>query len=389
MNQLSKRLLSIDVFRSVTMFFMIFVNDLGSVGNIPSWMEHAHGNEDRMGFADVIFPIFLFIVGLSIPLAIRNRMNKGDSSIAIATYILTRSVALIVMGFYHVNLESYSSAAVLPYPIWGLLITIGFFMIWLDYPETWSKITKYTLISLGVLLLLLMAYLYKGGDGAQLHGMQPSWWGILGIIGWAYLVCASIFFISRGNFWVLLTLLFVFIGINISDHSGFHYFDIWLIDDASSISLVMAGIIAGLYAKFTGQGKDKLLWIVLGFSGALFILSGLLIRPFAEGISKIHSTPAWVLICAGISILVFELLIFLVDIKGKQNWFNVIRPAGTSTLTCYLIPYLLYFVFELSNFSFPDFFNAGIGGVIRSFGVSFFVILLAGWMEKGRIRLKI
>ncbi|MXV16457.1 DUF5009 domain-containing protein [Hufsiella ginkgonis] len=390
MRQLPKRLLSLDVLRAITMFLMIFVNDLSGVANIPAWMEHAEGNEDRMGFADLIFPAFLFIVGLSIPLAIRARVNKGDSFLQVAIYIFTRSLALIVMGFFHVNLESYSSAAVLPYPVWGLLITIAFFLIWLDYPESWPKLKRYVPIGIGVAILVLMACLYKGGDDANPHGMEPSWWGILGIIGWAYLVCASLFFLVKENFWVLLVLLFAFLGINISNHAGFYWFNIPLIDDGSSVALVMGGIvITGTYSRLSGKGKDHLLWIIFGIAGTLAIICGFLVRPFAGGLSKIQSTPAWVLICAGITILVFELLIFLVDRKGKQDWFKIIRPAGTSTLTCYLVPYLLYFIFELTHFNYPDALNTGFGGAIRSVGVSLFVILLVRFMEKGRIRLKI
>ena len=116
---------------------------------------------------------------------------------------------------------------------------------------------------------------------------------------------------------------------------------------------------------------------------------GLLIRPYAGGISKIHSTTAWISICIGISILVFELIIYLVDTRGKQNWFKGIRPAGTSTLTCYLIPYLLYSIYSLLGFKYPDFFSQGPGGIMRSFLVAFFVIWLAGLLEKRRIRLRI
>src|SRR4030095_6087089 len=99
MLQSPRRLQSIDVFRAVTMFFMIFVNDVDGVSNIPEWIKHVDANTDGLGFADTIFPAFLFIVGLSLPLAINKRMNSGDSLFSVATYILTRSLALLVMGF--------------------------------------------------------------------------------------------------------------------------------------------------------------------------------------------------------------------------------------------------------------------------------------------------
>ena len=64
------RLASIDVFRALTMLLMIWVNDFWSLTGVPKWLQHASATEDYMGFSDVIFPLFLFIVGLSLPLAI-------------------------------------------------------------------------------------------------------------------------------------------------------------------------------------------------------------------------------------------------------------------------------------------------------------------------------
>jgi predicted acyltransferase len=132
--KLPARLLSIDVFRAVTMFFMIFVNDVDGVKNIPEWIKHVGANDDGLGFADTIFPAFLFIVGLSLPFALSKRINRGYSFFSMATYIFTRSIALLVMGFLHVNLENYNSSAILPRAVWEIFITVGFFLIWLDYP---------------------------------------------------------------------------------------------------------------------------------------------------------------------------------------------------------------------------------------------------------------
>ena len=63
---LKGRIASIDVFRALTMFLMVFVNDLWTDIGIPAWLEHAPANADAMGFSDIIFPSFL-LVGLSLP----------------------------------------------------------------------------------------------------------------------------------------------------------------------------------------------------------------------------------------------------------------------------------------------------------------------------------
>ncbi len=390
-----KRLLSIDVFRAINMFFMIFVNDLSGVRNVPEWIDHVKGNEDGMHFADTIFPLFLFIAGLSIPLAIGRRITKGDSFASIAVYILLRSFALLVMGFFHVNMEEYNSAsAVLPLGVWELLLTISFFLIWLDYPDTLAKGKKYALIGTGVVILIVLGVLYKGGTPEAPRGLSPSWWGILGIIGWAYLLCGFIYLFAKGNLTILAVALVLLLGINIGIHADLFNYRIWfigwLVNDASSASLMMFGVVTSLlYANMAAKNNYGMVWTVFTLAGAAVIALGFLVRPYTHGISKIHSTPSWVFICTGIGILLFELIIWLVDVKGKQNWFKIIKPAGTSTLTCYLIPYLMVAIFYITHFRYPHFLDYGAGGIIRCFAVAFIVIIITGFLEKRRLRLKI
>jgi heparan-alpha-glucosaminide N-acetyltransferase len=385
-----KRLLSIDVLRSVNMFFMIFVNDLSGVRNVPEWIDHVKANEDGMHFADTIFPIFLFIAGLSIPLAIGRRISRGDSFTAIAGYILLRSFALIVMGFFHVNMEEYNSTAILPIGVWEFLLTLSFFLIWLDYPETLSKVKRYILTGAGVVILIILAILYKGGHPDAPVGLSPHWWGILGIIGWAYLVCAGVYLLVKGNLAALFIALIILVAINIGIHGDWFDYKILVIKDGASASLMMFGVVVSLlYSKMAAKGNYNMVWLVFSLSGIALILLGFFVRPYTHGISKIHSTPSWVFICTGIGVLLFELFIWLVDIKGKQNWFKIIKPAGTSTLTCYLIPYFMIAIFYMIGFRYPHFLNYGTGGIIRSFAVAFIVIIITGFLEKRRLRLKI
>ena len=84
---LQNRVAAIDIFRALTMFLMIFVNDLWTLHDIPEWLLHAKADEDKMGLSDWVFPGFLFIVGLSIPFAITARKKKGDSGLLILKHI--------------------------------------------------------------------------------------------------------------------------------------------------------------------------------------------------------------------------------------------------------------------------------------------------------------
>jgi heparan-alpha-glucosaminide N-acetyltransferase len=172
-------------------------------------------------------------------------------------------------------------------------------------------------------------------------------------------------------------------------YSGPHL-NLWVIHDASSAFLVMAGIVVSLwYARLTAKNNKQAMWLLLAVTGCAAIAAGLLIRPYTEGISKIRSTPSWIFICAGISILVLELMIYLVDYKDKKNWFKLIWPAGTSTLTCYLLPYFQVAIMSLVYFQYPHFLNYGWGGFLRSWAVAFIIVIIGGFLEKRRLRLKI
>ena len=93
-----RRNLAIDMLRAITMFTMIFVNDFWKIHDVPHWLEHAAYGEDFMGLADVVFPCFLFAVGMSIPYAIERRYAKGCYAESTVGHILTRTLWLIVMG---------------------------------------------------------------------------------------------------------------------------------------------------------------------------------------------------------------------------------------------------------------------------------------------------
>jgi len=295
------------------------------------------------------------------------------------------------MGFFHVNMEEYNeAAAILPLGVWELLLTISFFLIWLDYPDTFSKALRYVLMGIGVLTLIVLAFLYKGGTATEPKGLEPSWWGILGIIGWSYLVCSGAYLVFKGKFSAMVIVLVLVVAVNVAVHGKWHNLRFPVIEDGSSASLMMFGLVVSLlYSKLIAGDSYKRVWAVFSVAGVVMIIAGFIVRPYTQGISKIHSTPAWVFLCTGIGILLFELFIWLVDVEGKKDWFKIIKPAGTSTLTCYLIPYLMVAVFSLINFNYPHFFNFGTGGIIRSIVISFITIFITGFLEKRRLRLKI
>jgi heparan-alpha-glucosaminide N-acetyltransferase len=187
----SPRILSIDIARAITMLLMIFVNDLYWVRDVPSWIGHTPVEADGMGLADTVFPAFLFMVGMSIPFAAQNWNAQGHSKSKQLGSILLRTLGLVTMGVFLLCGDNLNTeASPISRNLWFFLSVVAFILIWNRYPNQFSKWLSLTLQCLGLLLLLFLASQTKDASGALFSGFKTQWWGILGLIGWSYLVAA-------------------------------------------------------------------------------------------------------------------------------------------------------------------------------------------------------
>jgi len=382
---------SIDILRALTMLLMIFVNDLWTLTDIPGWLEHKAANEDGLGLADVVFPAFLFIVGLSIPWAIEARINKGHSRIRILKHIAERSLALLIMGVFMVNLENINASEL---PInksyWQILMTLGFFMIWNNYRgKVLGRIPPNVVKITGICILIFLAVIYKGGSADNVYWMKTYWWGILGLIGWGYLVNALLYLGLRHRLGWMILVTILFYLLNINEFISPFGFDMKIVVSASNHVSVMTGMLVTIILiNLREKRLMKYLIPVLAGLSLLLIIFGFITRPL-WGISKIMATPSWTAICAGISTVSFVILHIIADRLKFTRWADIIAPAGNSTLTCYLIPYYAYAIFALAGLQLPGMILAGIPGLIKSLVFSLVIILVTGWLGKFKISLKI
>lgn len=394
----AKRIFSIDVFRALTMLLMIFVNDLWTLKNVPLWLEHAEANQDFLGLSDVVFPCFLFILGMAIPFAIKNRIAKGDTPLQLVKHIVTRSVALLIMGVFTVNVPEINVEATgMSSEVFQILMVLGFFLIWNVYPKADAIRSKIFLglQIIGVLILLRLAYIFKAGTTDNLIGMTPQWWGILGLIGWTYLTSAIIYLFTYQKTSLLLFFFLLFNLLTIAGHAGLLQKiwaggpSDWILGNGAFFAFAFAGILASVlleqFSKIENQYQLIGRYVLFGL---VLIILGFIARNFFI-ISKIQATPTWVFLCSGIAFIFFAIVYYLVDIKGKAVWFSSIKTAGTSTLTCYLIPYWYYSIADLSGIALPDFLTDGIVGLIKSLVYSFIVIGITALLGKLNIKLKI
>ena len=391
------RIISIDVFRGVTMFLMLWVNDFWTLNSIPKWLKHAVSGEDYLGFSDLIFPWFLFAIGLSIPFAFESRLLKGENNVTIGKHILLRTIALLVMGLFHMNMEMYNhQSSYISKPIFVIISTFAFFMIWNDHSRLKGKNGFfYKLLSfLGVTILIIMFFIYRGQDyDGNAIGFRVHWWGILGLIGWVYSITAGTYFVFKKSIFALSIAFFISMILNFMDSSDISYAIFswqkanWIPGSGGLQALSFGGIITSL-CLIRYKNDIRILYGFLSFAGLLSLLLGLFLRKYFI-ISKIAGTPSWILISMSTAIFLFIFLHWVVDLKKQLSWYEPISIAGTATLTCYLIPYFYYSVRTLTGFQLPMFLTTGIIGLFKSILYSFLIIIFAQIASKSFIRLKI
>ncbi|MEP7374016.1 MAG: DUF5009 domain-containing protein [Chitinophagaceae bacterium] len=392
----SVRIASIDIVRALTMVLMIFVNDLWSLKDIPEWLEHVKPGEDGIGLADVVFPAFLFIVGLSLPFAIENRRKKGDTEWQLVMHVLLRTIALLVMGVFLVNGETINKAATGTLGnVWYPLSCLSFILIWNSYSKHTKKYLVYILKAIGIVTLIILAYVYRGGEDGKEEPFAPHWWGILGLIGWSYLAAGLVTVFSKNIFWIILGAWIFFCVLSMVYKAGYipHDSIVSVIPGAilggTLTGLTMGGVLTSVvFWYFRNKNDNRTMTMVfLAFSALLIVLS-IITRPYWK-LAKLGATPAWLFLCSAFTLVTFMVIYWIADVKGKAGWFKFIKPAGTDTLLCYLVPYFVYAILHAIHFHWPDAIITGPVGLLKSLLLALLCVFITGRLNKAGVRLKL
>jgi predicted acyltransferase len=391
----SNRVVSIDIFRGLTILVMVFVNDLAGVEGLPWWTYHIPPGEDGMTYVDVVFPAFLFIVGMAIPLAIKKRKSKGDTNLKLVYHTYVRALSLVVIGLLIMNGRDVDASQTgISYAAWNVLMFIGVILLWNVYPKSEGR--RQLLFNLlkwsGLLLLIILLVIYRREVDGETQWMNLGTWSILGLIGWAYLSVVLIFLLTRGNFLWLSVSFILLVILNVASKAGFVDFlsgipdIIWPVGNGSLASITMGGVLLSrifLDKDIADNVKQKFLWSAI--LTALMLLAGWILMPF--GLAKIGATPSWCLFSAAICVIVFMGLYWIVDIHKKTAWANFMKPAGSNPLLTYILPDIYYAAFGLYHFI--GIAGEGWPGVLRSIIFSLFILGISAIMTRFKIRLQL
>lgn len=391
----TNRILSIDAFRGITILVMVFVNELAGVRDIPAWMKHLPADADAMSFVDLVFPAFLFIVGLSIPFALTNRQAKGDSFWRLQAHILWRTLGLLLLGVFMVNAEQgiHAGATGMRADTWSFLFYFSAILVWNQYRFS-KKALAWVFRIAGMAGLLLLALCYRSGSTGT-DRMGTHWWGILGLIGWAYLYACLVYQVCGGRIIGLLLAAGLCTGIYILNSTASLpdlFFFRWLGTQSANLahtSIVLYGIVvARIFFANRQKQFNRIALQAIGLAALLFVV-GALLRPSFK-LSKIYASPSWCLFSAAICTLLYLVFYVLIDRKGIRHWTDFFRPAAENPLLTYILPGIVYALTGMLGISlFPDRWYYGLPGIGWALVFAVLILILTRGLNALKIKLQL
>ncbi len=248
---------------------------------------------------------------------------------------------------------------------------------------------------MGILGLIILAILYRSGSPENEEWMSTGWWGILGLIGWGYFVSALTYFWLKDSVWSIVTVWMLFILLNILAQTSYMDFlnpikpIFGVILSGTIPSIVLSGLLIGVLLKQYKQDYKQFLKYIVPIGIVCVALAFLLRNWFI--ISKIMGSPSWAMLCNGISILVFALLFYLLDVKKMRKWSALFLPAGQNSLTTYLAPDILYYIIWGLNLNILWYKQTEMPWLAVSGSIAWALVMIgiASLLSKAHIRLKL
>lgn len=416
------RITSIDALRGFVMFTMIFVNDLAGAGKfVPDWMVHfseRHKTGSGMTFVDLVFPAFLFIVGMSVPQALGRRLAAGGSMVWTLGHVAGRTLALLAIGILMVHETPDSEALGWPGDWWCTLMYLSsmaaFCSIepgWLELgraggdggeprSNAWRVASRCARVT-GMAGMLLLALAFRGSHGRRILTIAPfsldtEWYGILGLIGWAYLVACLVYLAFRAQRTAILgcmgLLMCLFAAERTRMFDGFFVNRIVGIGGAlgSQGAIATGGLLLGAMltdsqmAHWRARGRFTW-WFVLGCSAAALLLNGL------YGISKNQATPSWCFWSCAITAALWYLFYLVADVRPVAFVSGPLAAAGRNVLLAYLISEMLPGLLEALGLgrAYDHLASSCLTAVARSAACGVVILAVATGLNRLGLRLRL
>jgi len=319
-----ERLMSLDALRGFDMLFimgltswLVAVYKLFPSGWLTDWLvlQTEHVEWHGLAHYDTIFPLFLFVAGISFPFSLAKQRENGKSEKNILYKIIKRGLMLVLLGFVYNGILQFDFAN-MRYA--SVLARIGLAWMFAALLFTYVK-PKICWIISAVILVGYWLILWLIPDSTDPFSFEDNLVGVIDRIALPGRLHEKTF-------------------------------------DPEGILSALPAIVTALLGMFTGQfvqlskerisGNKKALYMVA--AGIVFIVIGW-IWSYWFPINKKLWTSTFVLVVAGYSLLMFALFYYIIDVKGYKRWSFFFQVVGLNSITIYLAQRIINFR-QITNF---------------------------------------
>ena len=352
---MGSRVISVDVFRGLTMAAMVIVNNPGDWGNIYWPLEHAEWN----GWTptDLVFPFFLFTVGVAITLS---RKSASAGSI-LRRAALIAVLALLLAGLPHFDLRTWRIPGVLQRIAVCYLLAAFLYKLTAGQP----RLQRGTIMVGGALALCVAYWL--------IMTRVPNPAGVTGDLSpdgnWGAHIDRAVFGVhlwASSRTW---------------DPEG-------LLSTIPSIGTTLLGIASGLWLGSAAAPARKA--ALLAAAGVAAIAIGYAWHPFFP-INKKLWTSSFVFFTAGAAALLLSVCYWAIDVKGWRGWTKPFVILGVNAIALYVAAALLEHVLDLTGLGpwiyrhlFQSFAPPRIASLGYAVGNLVILFALLAWMYRRR-----
>ena len=315
------RMLSLDVFRGITITMMIMVNNPGSWSHMYAPLRHAEWN----GWTptDWIFPFFIFIMGISIVLSFEKQLASGKSKKELVQKSISRALKLfglgLVLNALSINLFqpdfSFWHDSVLQLRIMGVLQRLGVVylitaLLVLYLSKRWLVITAAILLAVNWIGMALIPY--PVADGVWVSGLLQHGNNFAAFIDSVVLGADHVYFNTEPLAY---------------DPEG-----LW--STLTSVASCLAGVFTGWY--ITPSKNDYKQVSTVLFTGVAVLVAGYVASIFIP-INKTIWTPSYVLATTGVALLFLGFCMFLIDMKKVKTWSAPFVAFGANAIAFFMM----------------------------------------------------
>ena len=304
-DQPAQRLLSLDVFRGITIAGMILVNNPGPSGAVYWPLEHAawHGWTPT----DLIFPFFLFIVGVSIALSFARRVGaEGAATRELYMKIVRRTLLVYAFGFILAGFPYFNLSTIRLTGVLQRIAVCYFFAAIIFLKTSWrtqSLITVALLFAYWGLLVFIPAPGFAAGDLSR-EGSLAS-------------------YLDR-----------IILGDHIWKGGGKIYDPEGLLSTIPAIATTLCGTLTGHWLRARREAYETVAGLFI--AGVVCVVIGWIWNAWFP-INKALWTSSYVLFTAGMSLQLLAFCYWLIDIKGYRRWALPFVIFGVNALAVFVL----------------------------------------------------